>query len=100
MRHGTLFVTENFRKGCDKAAADWYETLMPLVEAGISQTDQQNRQVTGQSDTRDNDQTRPGQKKAEKGEIINVPMPSTVIYQDDILMIAGSDADLAKLPQE
>ncbi len=42
-------------------------------------------------------------KKGEKGEksgIINVPMPSTVIYQDDILMVAGSDADLAKLPQQ
>ena len=33
-------------------------------------------------------------------EIINVPMPDTVIYQDDILMIAGADADLANLPQE
>ena len=40
------------------------------------------------------------QKKAEKGRIINVPMPSTVVYQGDILMVAGSDADLAKLPQE
>jgi len=39
-------------------------------------------------------------KKQEKGQIINVPMPSTIIYQDDILMVAGSDADLAKLPQE
>jgi trk system potassium uptake protein TrkA len=39
-------------------------------------------------------------KKAEKGDIINVPMPNTVIYKDDILMVAGSDADLAKLPQE
>ena len=39
-------------------------------------------------------------KKQEKGGIINVPMPNTVIYQDDILMVAGSDADLAKLPQE
>ena len=42
-------------------------------------------------------------KKSEKGEkigIINVPMPNTVIYADDILMVAGSDADLAKLPQE
>jgi trk system potassium uptake protein TrkA len=39
-------------------------------------------------------------EKDQKGKIINVPMPSTVIYQDDILMIAGSDADLAKLPQE
>lgn len=38
--------------------------------------------------------------KAEKGGIINVPMPNTVIYQDDILMVAGSDSDLAKLPQE
>ena len=32
--------------------------------------------------------------------IINVPMPSTVIYAEDILMVAGSDADLAKMPQE
>lgn len=39
-------------------------------------------------------------KKIEKGGIINVPMPNTVIYQDDILMIAGSDADLTKLPNE
>jgi len=38
--------------------------------------------------------------KGEKGKIINVPMPSTVIYLDDILMVAGSDVDLAKLPQE
>ncbi len=40
------------------------------------------------------------EKKAGKGKIINVPMPSTVIYEDDILMVAGSDHDLAKLPQE
>lgn len=39
-------------------------------------------------------------KKQEKGQIINVPMPNTVIYLDDILMVTGSDADLAKLPQE
>ncbi|MHC4790554.1 MAG: cation:proton antiporter regulatory subunit, partial [Planctomycetota bacterium] len=39
-------------------------------------------------------------RKEEKGQIINVPMPNTVIYKDDILMVAGSDADLAKLPQE
>jgi trk system potassium uptake protein TrkA len=39
-------------------------------------------------------------KKSEKGAIINVPMPNTIIYQDDILMMAGSDVDLAKLPQE
>jgi len=39
-------------------------------------------------------------KKEEKGQIINVPMPGTVIFKDDILMVAGSDSDLAKLPQE
>lgn len=39
-------------------------------------------------------------KKSEKAGIINVPMPNTVIYKGDILMLAGSDADLAKLPQE
>jgi len=39
-------------------------------------------------------------KRSEKGGIINVPMPNTQIFQDDILMVAGSDADLAKLPQE
>jgi len=39
-------------------------------------------------------------KKQEKGAIINVPMPNTVIYADDILMIAGSDANMAKLPSE
>jgi len=39
-------------------------------------------------------------KKSEKGGIINVPMPNTIIYEDDILMVAGSDADLVKLPQE
>jgi trk system potassium uptake protein TrkA len=35
-----------------------------------------------------------------KDEIINVPMPDTVIYQGDILILAGSDTDLAKLPQK
>jgi len=39
-------------------------------------------------------------KKSEKDAIINVPMPNTVIYQNDILMVAGSDADLANLQQE
>ena len=39
-------------------------------------------------------------KKSEQQGIINVPMPTTIIYNDDILMVAGSDADLAKLPQE
>ncbi|MCF7972888.1 MAG: TrkA family potassium uptake protein [Phycisphaerae bacterium] len=38
--------------------------------------------------------------KKEQGAIINVPKAETVIYQDDILMVAGSDVDLAKLPQE
>jgi len=38
--------------------------------------------------------------KSEKGGIINVPMPNTVVYEGDILMLAGSDVDLAKLPQE
>ena len=36
----------------------------------------------------------------QKGEVINVPLPDTIIYEGDILMVAGSDADLAKLPQE
>jgi trk system potassium uptake protein TrkA len=36
----------------------------------------------------------------QKGEIINVPLPDTVVYESDILMVAGSDTDLAKLPQE
>lgn len=35
-----------------------------------------------------------------KEEIISVPLPGTVIYAGDILMVAGSDADLARLPQE
>jgi len=39
-------------------------------------------------------------KKSEKAGIINVPMPNTIIYEEDILMLAGSDPDLAKLPQE
>ena len=38
--------------------------------------------------------------RVEAGGIINVPMPDTVIYEDDILMVAGSDDDLVKLPQE
>lgn len=39
-------------------------------------------------------------KETEKGEIVNVPMPGTIIYEGDILMVAGSDEDLAKLPQD
>ena len=38
--------------------------------------------------------------KEQDGKIINVPMPGTVIYEGDILMVAGSDVDLAKLPQQ
>ncbi|MFA5239859.1 MAG: TrkA family potassium uptake protein [Phycisphaerae bacterium] len=39
-------------------------------------------------------------EKGEKGGIMNVPTPETIIYKDDLLIVAGSDADLAKLPQE
>ena len=39
-------------------------------------------------------------KKTETGPIIAVPMPGTVVYQGGVLMVAGSDADLARLPQE
>lgn len=39
-------------------------------------------------------------KKEKNGNIINVPMPSTIIYREDILMVAGSDEDLASLPQQ
>lgn len=35
-----------------------------------------------------------------KTEIVNVPLPDTVIYEGDTLMVAASDADLANLPQE
>lgn len=41
-----------------------------------------------------------GVQKEEKEGIINVPMPSTVIYAGDILMVAGTDKDLSRLPQE
>lgn len=40
------------------------------------------------------------QARKETPSIINVPMPNTVIYAGDVLMVAGSEADLAKLPQE
>jgi trk system potassium uptake protein TrkA len=36
----------------------------------------------------------------QKGEIINVPLPETVIYQGDTLMVTGSDENLAKMPEE
>jgi len=41
-----------------------------------------------------------GEEGGKKENIINVPMPDTIIYAGDILMVAGSDKDLATLPQE
>jgi trk system potassium uptake protein TrkA len=38
--------------------------------------------------------------KPEKSPIITVPAPDTIVYEGDILMLAGSDGDLARLPQE
>ncbi len=38
--------------------------------------------------------------KSERDSIINVPTPDTVVQEGDILMVAGADADLARLPQE
>ena len=39
-------------------------------------------------------------EKSKDQDIINVPMPETIIYSGDILMLAGSDKDLATLPQD
>lgn len=39
-------------------------------------------------------------KRDRKDEIMNVPLPDTIVYEGDVLMVAGSDADLAKLPQD
>ena len=39
-------------------------------------------------------------KKTKAEAIINGPMPNTLIYAGDTLMVAGSDTDLEKLPQE
>jgi trk system potassium uptake protein TrkA len=39
-------------------------------------------------------------KKAEHDSIINVPAPDTIVQEGDVLMAAGSDEDLARLPQE
>jgi trk system potassium uptake protein TrkA len=36
----------------------------------------------------------------ESSGIINVPLPTTVIYENDIMLVAGSDADLAGLPND
>ena len=38
--------------------------------------------------------------KPGKAEIVNVPLPNTVVYEGDTLMVAGSEKDLATLPQE
>lgn len=38
-------------------------------------------------------------KDDEEG-VINVPMPETIVYADDILIVTGSDMDLSRLPQE
>jgi trk system potassium uptake protein TrkA len=38
--------------------------------------------------------------KDKKGDIVNVPLPDTIIYEGDVLMVAGTDTDLAKLPHE
>jgi trk system potassium uptake protein TrkA len=39
-------------------------------------------------------------KFGESHDTITVPAPDTVIYSADVLMIAGSDDDIARLPQE
>jgi trk system potassium uptake protein TrkA len=39
-------------------------------------------------------------KKTISQDIVHVPMPTTVINEGDILMVAGSDADLANIPQD
>jgi trk system potassium uptake protein TrkA len=39
-------------------------------------------------------------KKAEHDSIINVPAPDTIVQEGDVLMVAGADEDLARLPQE
>jgi trk system potassium uptake protein TrkA len=41
-----------------------------------------------------------GEKSGSADEIINVPLAETIIYGGDILMIAGKDADLERLPHE
>ena len=38
--------------------------------------------------------------REDEERVINVPMPETIVYAEDILMVAGSDMDLARLPQE
>ncbi|MEN6384400.1 MAG: TrkA family potassium uptake protein [Phycisphaerales bacterium] len=38
--------------------------------------------------------------RRQKGEIINVPLPDTIIYAGDTMMITGSDENLAQLPEK
>jgi trk system potassium uptake protein TrkA len=38
-----------------------------------------------------------GEKKI---DVVNVPLPDTIIYEGDTLMVAGSEKDLATLPRE
>jgi len=38
--------------------------------------------------------------KDDEAGVINVPMPETVVYANDILIVTGSDSDLGRLPQE
>jgi trk system potassium uptake protein TrkA len=38
-----------------------------------------------------------GEKKV---NVVNVPLPDTIIYEGDTLMVAGSEKDLATLPRE
>ncbi|MCU0913196.1 MAG: TrkA C-terminal domain-containing protein, partial [Planctomycetes bacterium] len=38
--------------------------------------------------------------KSDQDSIIHVPTPDTVVQEGDILLVAGSDADLAHLPQQ
>jgi trk system potassium uptake protein TrkA len=40
------------------------------------------------------------EEQSQRGEIINVPFPETVIYMGDTLMITGSDESLALLPEK
>jgi trk system potassium uptake protein TrkA len=36
----------------------------------------------------------------EGSPVIHVPTPETIVYQGDVLMVAGADTDLVRLPQE
>lgn len=38
--------------------------------------------------------------EGKKIDVVNVPLPDTIIYEGDTLMVAGSEKDLATLPRE